>query len=251
MIRTWFELETAAAEARVRLFCFPHAGGGAALYRPWRAALAPDIAVCPVMLPGRESRWREPPCTRMSQVIEPLFDALLAVADEPFAFFGHSMGAAMAYEITRRFAVSSAGLPSCLVVSGRQPPFLPSRLPPLHVLPSEEFVARLSVLGGTPAPLLQDRQLLSMFLPAMRADFELNETYRPAPGPPIPVPVAAFWGEHDPLVRAQDMAAWQHLTSGAFHARAFAGDHFYLRSAPPQVASALRSAVLEAARRRS
>jgi surfactin synthase thioesterase subunit len=240
----WLDLDRAGGAAGMRLFCFPHAGGGAASYRPWRPALAPAIDVCPVVLPGREARWREPPFRRMSDLVEPLFDALLAAVDRPFAFFGHSMGAAVAYEMARRFSVAAAGPPRCLVVSGRQPPFLPSRVPPVHGLPANQLLARVSRLNGTPAELLADQEVLAAFLPGLRADFELNETYRPAPHPRLAVPVAAFAADHDPLVTPADMLAWQQLTTGGFGARVFPGDHFYLRDGRPDVLSAISEVVL-------
>ena len=246
----WFDSVTARLHngnrAEVLLFCFAHAGGGAAFYRPWPAVLGPDIEVCPVVLPGREARRRELPYTRMAQLVEPLFDALLSRADRPFVLFGHSMGAAVAYEMARRFSVVPAGGPCCLVVSGRQPPHRPARHPPIHRLPQDEFVARVSALDGTPAEVLRDKELLAAFLPSLRADFELNETYVPAPHPRLAIPVWAFVGDEDPLVEPPDMLAWGEVTTGPFDTRVFSGGHFYAQGARPEVLVAVREAVAAA-----
>jgi surfactin synthase thioesterase subunit len=243
----WFDSVTARLHnghrAEVLLFCFAHAGGGAAFYRPWQTVLGPDIEVCPVVLPGREARRRELPYTRMGELVEPLFDALLSRADRPFALFGHSMGAAVAYEMACRFSVVSVGGPRCLIVSGRQPPHRPARHPPIHRLPQDEFVARVARLDGTPAEVLRDKELLAAFLPGLRADFELNETYAPAPHPRLVIPVFAFVGDTDPLVEPPDMLAWGEVTTGPFDTRVFSGGHFYVQGARPEVLVAVREAV--------
>jgi medium-chain acyl-[acyl-carrier-protein] hydrolase len=244
MTGDWFERRSGGEDAGIRLFCFPHAGGGAALFRPWHARLAPGVQVLPVVLPGRERRWRETPYTRMGELIEPLFDALTAELNRPYAFFGHSMGAAIAYAMAQRLALTSFEPPRALVVSGRQPPHLPPRRTPIHHLPENEMIERVSALGGTPAEVVKDRELLRAFLPGMRADFELNETYVPAPQARLSVAVTALVGDRDPLIEPADMSAWGELTTGRFVLRVFDGNHFYLRDGRPDVMRAVREAIL-------
>jgi medium-chain acyl-[acyl-carrier-protein] hydrolase len=180
----------------------------------------------------------------MGDLIEPLFDVLVAELDRPYAFFGHSMGAAVAYEMTQRLALTSLQPPRALVVSGRQPPHLPARRPPIHHLPDDEILRRVSALDGTPPEVASDRELLRAFLPAMRADFELNETYVPLPQGCLSVAVMALAGDRDPLVEPADMAAWGELTTGRFALRVFDGNHFYLRGGRPDVLQAVREAIL-------
>jgi surfactin synthase thioesterase subunit len=236
-------IDDAGARGDVRLFCFAHAGGGGGFFRPWRKELAPDIAVTPVVLPGREWRWREPAFVRMEQLIGPLCDALRPHLDRPFAFFGHSLGAIVAYEAARRLG------PSCLLVSARRAPHLPARRPPIHDLPHEQFLAELERLNGTDQSLLHESALLQALLPGLRADFELNDTYAPAPGPPLSMPVSAFAGDRDELVSVDEMRRWGELTTAEFGLRVFDGDHFYLAGARSELLDAIRTDVARAVRR--
>lgn len=224
--------------ARLRLFCFPHAGGGSAVFWPWRAALAPAIQVRSVILPGRESRLREPPCTAMAQIIPPLFKALVPYLDRSFAFFGHSMGAVIAYEIARQCAAAGLPGPVCLFASARRAPHLPHRRC-YHDLPDAAFVSAVAALGGMPKEVLDQPDLLELFLPALRADFQLNDTYDPPPGPTLRCPVAAYAADMDPEASQEQVAAWAYTTSGPFRYRTFPGGHFYL-SGSAEVLRAIR-----------
>lgn len=228
MADPWISTPVPAPDAAVRLYCVPHAGGGGRFFRPLAQALAPAIEVCPIVLPGRESRWQERPYTRMTELLEPLHRAVDAHATGPFAIFGHSMGAAIAYELARRLATTHRAALTRLLVSGRSAPGSPPRLPPVHHLTDEQFLARLRLLGGTPPAVLADTELLTALLPGLRADFELNETYRPDPRPHLDLPVCAYGGCEDPLVDPAELLAWRGVSSGPFTLRTFPGDHFYL-----------------------
>ncbi|WP_180927894.1 thioesterase II family protein [Streptomyces sp. AJS327] len=232
---SWIRLSDAPS-ARLRLFCFPHAGAGAATYRPWGAALAPGIQVCAVVPPGRESRVRERPHRRIEELLPPLVEAVAAHADRPYAIFGHSTGAAVGYEVARALAARDCGPPVCLAVSGRRPPALPADTAH-HLLPDAEFVAALRHLGGLDGvgepdgpggePSVEAR-LWRLLLPGLRADFELHETYRELPGEPLTIPVLACAGADDPAVTPGRMGEWRHTTRGPFRQRTFPGGHFYL-----------------------
>jgi surfactin synthase thioesterase subunit len=233
-------------EEDIRLFCFAHAGGGSSFFRPWKP-LAPRIAVVPVVLPGREARWREPAYTKMDLLIEALFDAIAPQLDRPFALFGHSLGAIIAYELARRLADSGVGPPLCLFVSARRMPFLPARRPPIYNLPDDQLLAHIEQLNGTSFNLLREPSLLSALLPCLRADFELNDSYSPSPGRPLSIPISAFVGDRDPLVGIGEMRRWSELTAGEFSLRLFDGGHFYLACGPPDVLDAVREDVMRAA----
>lgn len=237
---SWIPAAALAVDAPLRLFCFPHAGGGAGFFGPWREELAPDVAVCPVVLPGREARLRERPYTRIGQLIDPLFGAIEQHADRPFAIFGHSMGAIVGYEIARRF--SAAGRPPLrLFVSGRRAPQLPPRRAPLTDLPDDQFIAAIGRFDGTPAEVLREHELLRVFLPGLRADFALNDCYAPLPGGLLSCPVSASAGAQDPETTKQEIAAWQEVTTGEFRLRLYDGGHFYLKHASHRFISALRA----------
>jgi surfactin synthase thioesterase subunit len=216
-------------EAELRLFCLPHAGGGGAFFHPWRAALAPGIEVRPVVLPGRESRIRELPYVTMEQAIGPLAELIGPQLDRPYALFGHSLGAAVCYELARRFAALGLPAPVRLFVSARRAPHLPARRASYARLDDAAFLAEVARLNGTPSDVLQQPELVRLFLPTLRADFELNDTYTPLPAPRLDCPISAFVGRDDPEADTDELAAWAQVTSGAFRFREFDGDHFYLK----------------------
>jgi surfactin synthase thioesterase subunit len=227
-----------AGDAPERLFCFPHAGGGPAFFRSWPVAFAPEIDVLPVQLPGREARLDEPPHRRLDDLVGPVCAALEPYLDRPYALFGHSMGSLVAYEVARR--LSSGGRPpSCLVVSGRRGPQIPSRRRVLHRLPDDEFLAEVVRLGGMPREIVAAPDLMELLLPVLRADYELSETYRHRPGAPLTCPVAAYMGAADPEVDHAGLRGWRPVTTGEFVGRVFPGDHFYLKGGRSDVLRAV------------
>jgi surfactin synthase thioesterase subunit len=240
--RIWASTGAGFDEAPIRLFCFAHAGGGSLFFRPWRSPLLPDVGVLAAVLPGRESRAREQPCLQLDELLPPMFEALRPYADRPFALFGHSLGAIVAYEMARLFCDSATGPPMRLFVSGRRAPQLPARHGPRHTLTDADFIDVLTRLGGTPPEVLAQPGMAELFLPSLRADFQLNETYDPEPArPPLACPVSALTGDADPEVTPGDIAAWSAVTGRDFRMHTFSGDHFYLKSAPPPVVSAIRT----------
>ncbi|MEU8324789.1 alpha/beta fold hydrolase [Nonomuraea sp. NPDC048881] len=231
---SWIAGGEPRADARIRLFCFAHAGGGSALFRKWDDHLSPDVDVCPVVLPGRESRLRERPYNRMEQLVGPLSEAIEPYTDRPFALFGHSMGAVVAWETARRFP------PAVLFVSGRRAPHLPTRRRRFTDLSEDELLSELGKLNGTPSEVMDQRSLLEVFLPGLRADFELNESYTPLPGPRPDCPISALTGDADPEVDPDEISAWADATGGGFTLRVFGGDHFYLKGPRPEVLTAVQ-----------
>jgi medium-chain acyl-[acyl-carrier-protein] hydrolase len=211
------------------LFCFPYAGGLATVYRPWAALLPSDVELCAIELPGRGARLKEAPVRQLMALVEAAADGLRPALDRPFALFGHSMGALVAFELARR--LSAQGLaPLHLFVSGHAAPHLDSVEPPMHPLPDGEFIARLRDLNGTPPEALQDPELMEIMLPILRADFIACEQHVPAPEPLLDVPMSAFGGIDDPEVSAERLEAWRPYTTRRFVARRFPGDHFFLNA---------------------
>lgn len=230
-VERWLAYREVNPRARLRLFCFPYAGGGASAYRGWAAALPADVEVCPVQLPGRESRLREPAFDRPEPLVAALADALQPHIDLPFAFFGHSMGALLSFEITRELRRRGGPLPLHLFLSGRRAPQVAAREEDIHDLPEAEFVAKLRELNGTPEEVLQHSELMRLLVPVLRADFAVNETYVYRPGEPLDMGVSAFGGLGDAEVTRDDLAGWREQTRGAFRLRMLPGDHFFLHSA--------------------
>lgn len=227
----WIVRSPCTAVPRIRLFCFPYAGGGTLTYRSWAKALPEDVELCAVQLPGRERRLGDPLVRSTSRMIDLLASALRRHIDRPFAFFGHSMGAVLAYEAARRLLADTGHEPRPLVVSGHRPPHLASHKPPLHGLPDEAFIAGVKALNGTPPEIFAHADLLQLILPMLRADFELIETYAELPGPRLSCPVIALGGDADTDVPIADIASWQSVTRGSFKSIVIPGDHFYVNTA--------------------
>jgi medium-chain acyl-[acyl-carrier-protein] hydrolase len=219
------------ATARLRLYVFPHAGGGAAGYRLDRF-FPDDFEICQIQPPGREDRMGEEPLTSVAEVVDGLLPQLTPQLELPFAFLGHSMGALLAYETTRRLAARGAPVPRELFVSAYRAPHLPER-DPVHHLPDEEFLRRMDLAD---AAVFEDPDLREMFLPALRADVRLCETYAYEPGEPLPCPVTALGGQSDPGVEEAELDAWRRHTAAAFTRHTFPGGHFYLHEAQGAVA---------------
>jgi medium-chain acyl-[acyl-carrier-protein] hydrolase len=240
----WLGLPPAGAGGPLRLFCFPHAGGGSTSFQPWHRPLTGLAEVRPVVLPGRERRLREMPYVAMEQLVEPLFEALEPLLDEPYALFGHSMGAVVAYEFARR--CTAAGRPPAhLFASGRRAPHLPARRESYTGLADDDFMAAVAAMNGTPADVLEQPELFRLFLPCLRADFELNDGYRPLPGPRLTCPLTALAGRDDPEVDANEAGAWSQVTAGPASVRLFPGDHFYLSGLPGPLLDELRGTLAQ------
>jgi medium-chain acyl-[acyl-carrier-protein] hydrolase len=227
----WLQRFAPRPQAKARLFCFPHAGVGAAVYRPWAMALPADLEVCAIQLPGRANRLNEPAVTHLPELVSALVSVLQPHLDLPFAFFGHSMGAVLSNEVARALQVTGAPMPRHLFVSGRRPPHWPNPDPLLHVLSDQDFVAEINRrYGGIPPEVAEHEELLALLLPALRADIRALETHLPPAGrAPLACPVTVFGGADDPLTPRPHLDGWRTETSAAFRVRVFPGDHFYLQ----------------------
>jgi surfactin synthase thioesterase subunit/glycosyltransferase involved in cell wall biosynthesis len=228
----WFSGLEQHKAGRPLLFCFPYAGGGTLLYRSWREALEDVATVCAIRLPGRESRLDETPIDGMETLIETLAGVIKPHLQTPFAFFGHSMGAVIAFELARRLRADGAALPERLLVSAaRAPQFRMGHRPSPD--PSEAaFLAELKRLGGMPAEVLKNEELLQVVMPALRADARLYRNYVYQPGEPLPVPVFAYGGAGDAHVLPGHLEEWRRQTTGEFRRREFQGGHFFIQTAP-------------------
>ncbi|MEP6534319.1 MAG: alpha/beta fold hydrolase [Bryobacteraceae bacterium] len=216
----------------LRLFCFPFAGGGTLLYRSWAERLRPHTAVCPVCLPGREARWNEPPFDDMDSLVAALDREIEPFLDRPFAFYGHSMGAAIAFELARALRRAGRPLPLALFVSAaRAPQFRLGHLP--RPDPDDAgLVDQLRRLDGVAAEVLQNPALMRLAMPALRADTRLYRNYSYRPEEPLAIPIFAYGGGSDPNVSYSQIRAWSEQTSADFEQAEFPGGHFFIQEAP-------------------
>jgi medium-chain acyl-[acyl-carrier-protein] hydrolase len=224
----WFGKRSPDPRARLRLFCFPYAGGSAAIYRQWPQHLPPTIEALPAHLPGRQGRLRERPPTSIKALVEDIAEAIRPLLDIPFSFFGHSMGATVAYELARALRGAGAGEPAHLFVSGRRPPHIPSAQAHTYNLPDAELIEEVRRLEGTPPEVLEHPELMELMLPLLRADFEAIETYSYEPGPPLTCPFTAFGGLQDAELSREQLESWSEHTTGRFALKMFEGGHFFI-----------------------
>jgi medium-chain acyl-[acyl-carrier-protein] hydrolase len=214
--------------AVLRLFCFPYSGGAAWAYRNWMRTLPPGIDVCAIELPGRGNRLREPPLRRMSLMVEVVGKEIMSLLDRPYAFFGHSMGAIIGFEVARLLRRSGNQRLTHLFVSGHKAPQIPKTEPFTYNLPEPEFVEELQRLNGTPKEVLESPDMMRLMTPLLRADFESIQTYSYKHEPPLDCPITALGGITDPYISRETLEAWREQTTGAFNLRMFPGDHFFL-----------------------
>ena len=224
----WFPYSCKLESALPRLFCFPYGGGNAVIFQQWQSLLENQVHVYPVQLPGRGMRLQEPSYTELEPLIEELAKVCLPYLDRPYYLFGHSMGALIAYELACYLQKNKQSSPRHLIVSGFRAPHLPNSKPPIHSLPTQQFVAEIAKMNGTPREILENPEYLELFLPSLRADFQLCETYTYQKKEPLQAPLTAFGGKEDPEVTIDMLAEWKHHTSCQFRLIRFPGDHFFI-----------------------
>lgn len=218
----------AGGPRRFRLYCFPHAGGSAQNYRQWQAKLSPAIEVCAVQLPGRGARMAETPFTDLSSLIKALAPVIAQQSNLPFAFFGHSMGALIAFELARYCQLHSLPTPKALFVSGTAAP--QHRCPPegLSTMSDADLIKKLADFNGTPPEILAHKELMELVLPMLRADFTLVEDYRYFPAPLLNMPLTVLVGKQDSRTSPEQADGWAKETSNLCRIQWFEGGHFFI-----------------------
>lgn len=223
----WSEPQTQGIT--LRLVALPYAGGGATVYRSWVTALSPGIELIAMQLPGRETRISEQPLTTWSMLTATLGPHVLSLTDKPLVLFGHSAGALVAFEHAR-WLQDKGVLVRALLISGCRAPHLPDRHAPLSCVSDEDLRHELEHLKGTPKEVLNNRELVDLMLPVLRADCILYDTFSYKPSPALDCPIIAFGGNNDPLVSTSEIEAWNVHTSAWFTAHHLSGGHFFLYS---------------------
>ncbi|RFU84511.1 thioesterase [Streptomyces triticagri] len=248
----WVRCLQPRPDATLRLILLPHAGGGSGFFRMWPALLPDSIEPWAVQYPGRERRAAEPLPARLVDVVADATAELHPLLDRPTGFFGHSMGATIAYEIVHRLATehpTAFRQVAHLFVSARQAPHHPRR-GMIHTLPDDEFAEVLRRHGGTQDAVLDDPEMWELFQPILRNDYRMAETHRPTPTtPPLPVDITALTGDDDPSVHSPAAARWSDAGDGEFTHRRWPGGHFYLVPYAAEVAATVARLLRDSAER--
>jgi medium-chain acyl-[acyl-carrier-protein] hydrolase len=228
MASPWYIRPLPRPEAEARLYCFPFAGGAASAYRCRPSVLPGRVELRAIQPPGRQNRIAEPPHRSCRELVAELVGALAEELNElPFAFFGHSMGALVSFELARELRRRGGPQPALLGISAFEAPQRRRTGAPLSGLPDEDLVARVREFGGLPDEVLAAPELLALVVPTLRADLALTENYRYSPGPPLDCPISVFRGRDDPFARAEGLRDWQAQSTRPLTMREFPGRHFY------------------------
>lgn len=241
----WFKKYRHDAAARMRLFCFPYAGGNARIFAEWEKSLPGWLDVFALQPPGRTVRFTEPPISNLRTKLSILVNEIRPYLDVPYVFMGHSAGALTAFELARELQ-SRGGTPlRHIILSAKRAPHIPRR-ETIHNLPFQQFVARLRKLEATPEELLADEELMRIYEPMLRADFSLTETHDFTGHPRLRGPATLFWGETDADVPKEDMLAWREHVDGEVELVAFPGGHFFIHTHSHEVIARVREIVEQA-----
>ncbi len=228
----WFITAKPVSNPSLRLFCFCHAGGSATVFHQWHQRLPSDIEVCAIQYPGRGHRISEALIDDYDQMVESITEGIQSKLNQPFAFFGHSMGAMLSFGVARRLRDQGLPLPCHLLLSASRAPQFELGREPLHNLAKPEFIERLKQLNGTPAEVLEHAELMEMMEPILRADFKIVETRVYQETQPLEMPFAVFGGKEDSRVNTDYLQGWQQHTNAGFWLQLFSGDHFYYLQQP-------------------
>lgn len=224
--QTWF-VRHGSPEPALRLFCFSYAGGGTTVFRGWSEQLPEQVEVCAIQLPGRESRATEPPYRRLVTLVADLHTAITPLLDRPFAFFGHSMGALIAFELARQLRRAGTPQPERLFLAAFRAPQLPNPNIRIYHLP-DEVLKTVLAKEGTPQSVLDNAEIMRALLPTLRADFELCDTYEYHHEAPLQAPMSVFGGQQDVRVGRTDLENWKVQAGNDFRITMLPGPHFFI-----------------------
>jgi len=232
----------------MRLLFFPYAGGGPPAFSQWVRELPTHMEGIVTHYPGRGSRYQEPAIKSLSTLVEKLSQAMQTLLDKPFAFFGHSLGGLVAFELTRQLRRHNLPGPQVLFISACGAPHLPAPQPPIHQLPDAEFLKALSTINGIPSELQNNTEIMELTLPTLRTDFEAIESYHyDSDGSPLNLPIRAYGGLDDPRVSRKRLEGWASLTNAGFKSQYFPGDHFFINTVRESIIASIAAELQSAA----
>jgi medium-chain acyl-[acyl-carrier-protein] hydrolase len=230
----------------LRVFCIPYAGGSADIYRAWQRWFPEQIDICLVHLPGRGTRVREEPFTQLTPLVKSIAAHIGGEIKVPYVLYGHSMGALLSFELARELLSRHRNAPAHIFVSGCRAPQWPKTGPPTFNLPHDKFIGELKRLNGTPKMVLDDPELMEVFLEILRADFEVVDTYKYCTGERFSCPITVYGGLQDERISVESCHAWQEQTSASCKVQMFEGDHFFIRDPRSEFGRAFRNDIMRA-----
>ena len=233
----WVSCSKPNSEALARLFVFPYAGAGSTTYLAWSRLFSPEIEVYLVHLPGRDKRIKEAPFVQLAPLVESLSSVLGRYLDKPISLFGHSMGGLVSFEVARQLRRDYAIVPIHLFVSARLAPHLPDSRQKLYQIPDKEFLSAVEErYGALPQVVIEDQELLKLFLSILRADLTLLETYQYVDETPLECPISVCGGLQYQTISHDELVAWRDQTVARFDLKMFPGDHFFIQGSKLAVA---------------
>ena len=233
-------------DARIRLYCIPHAGGGASAYRTWQDSLPSIVEVQAIQLPGRENRLMEKPFSDAREIAAILADVIAPDLDRTYAIFGHSMGALVGFELLRELRSRNAPSAGHFFPSAFRAPQAINPDAAIHELPDMEFLNELNRrYDAIPAAALESEELLELILPGIRADTTVCDGYEYRDAPPLDCPITILGGESDPIVKRELLGPWGEQTVATSELCLFPGDHFYLQPGQEALLKLISARLLE------
>ncbi len=229
-VSQWFLQPRRCPNPRLRLFCFPYAGGSAAIFSHWPDYVPADIEIWPVQLPGRQNRLSERPLAEISAVVQAFTPVLQEHLDIPFVFFGHCMGAHLSFEVARQLRRQGSQMPVHLFVSARRAPQLPDPNPRFHLLNDALFLKTVRKLNRLPEEFVEDEELARLTISTLQADFRALEMYSYTDEKPFNCPISVFGGTEDASVSTDELVPWHDQTTGMFRIHLLPSEHFFIHS---------------------
>ncbi len=224
----WFKIYQSSPAAKLRIFCFPYAGGNAQIFSNWSNQLPESVDLYAIQSPGRGRRFSEKPIGCLKTKVQILHQEILPFTDIPYIFVGHSNGALLAYELARELQKSGNCNLQHIVLSAKRAPHLPSLKEPIHALPKKQFLAELKDYNFTPNEVLENEELMELFMPMLRADFSLSDTHQFDQGCRLDSDASLFWGNQDEDIPLGDVLAWKELINGETNEVEFNDGHFFI-----------------------
>lgn len=227
---------------KTNMFFLPFAGGSFYSYRDFRKYLPDSAAITAIDVPGHGRRMREPLLTDIHDITKDIFRLLKDSLNEPYAIFGHSMGSVLGYLLCKKIRDAGKALPVHLFVSGRYAPSVESREKDFHKLPRNEFIRKLKTYGGLPKEVAGSEELMDLFVPIIKADFQAVSNYRYEPSEPLDIPLTVMIGK-DEDTTYEEALKWQEISSRKISVRQFSGGHFFIFDHLPEIGKHIAEAI--------